>query len=121
MTNKSFAITMLPAPLLIEANDGVLYVHNLVDPAHGEVPVYPGAAKGDAITLTVSNSDGINEWEGKEVLSSATIEKPILFKIPKAPFEKMLDAKKSAVLQYSVKHANGNQAASFQTPIELKN
>lgn len=45
MTDKRFAIQMLPAPVLNEAINDVLYVHNLIDPAHGVVPAPQEAAK----------------------------------------------------------------------------
>ncbi|MFJ5257675.1 hypothetical protein ACIP8I_21080 [Pseudomonas sp. NPDC088414] len=119
MKNKSFAVTMLPAPLLKEAINGVLYVHNLIDPAHGEVPVLPDAVPGDAIKLTVSNSGGFLEWETKIVLTAITIGKPIVLPIPKTTFEKMLSAESDAALQYSLESA-GDQKLSMPLSIELK-
>jgi len=119
MKDKSFAVTMLPAPSLKEAINGVLYVHNLIDEAHGEVPVLPNAVPGDTIKLTVSNSDGFLEWETKIVLTAITIGKPIVLPIPKTTFERMLNAETNAVLQYSLESA-GNQKLSMQLLIELK-
>ncbi|MCF5700645.1 hypothetical protein [Pseudomonas syringae] len=120
MTDKRFAIQMLPAPVLKEAIDDVLYVHNLIDPAHGVVPALQEAAAGDKITLKVYDSDGAEEWSGSVELTSISAGKPVELAIPKAPFEKMLKAGKNAVLQYSLERA-GTQKLSMQLVIELKN
>jgi len=119
MKDKSFAVTRLPAPSLKEAVNGVLYVHNLIDSAHGEVRELPNAASGDTIKLTVSNSDGSLEWDTETVLTDITVGKPIVLPIPKATFEKMLNAETNAVLQYSLE-SGGNQKLSMQLSVELK-
>lgn len=119
MTDKRFAIQMLPAPALKEAINGVLYLHNLVDPAHGVVPVPQEAALGDKITLNVYDSDGAEQWSQSVVLNSISAGKPVEFAIPKAPFEKMLKDGKNAGLQYSIERS-GNQKLSMQLVIELK-
>jgi hypothetical protein len=119
MTDKRSAIQMLPAPVLNEAVEGILYVHNLIGPAHGVVPALQEAAAGDKITLKVYDSDGAEEWSGSVELTSTSAGKPVELAIPKAPFEKMLKAGKNAGLQYSIKRA-GNQKLSVQLVIELK-
>lgn len=119
MTDKSFAIQMLPAPVLKEAIDDVLYVHNLIDPAHGVVPALQEAAAGDKITLKVSDSDGAEKWSDSVELTSISAGKPVELAIPKAPFEKMLKAGKDARLQYSLEHV-GVQKHSIQRVIEVK-
>ncbi|VVQ28191.1 hypothetical protein [Pseudomonas fluorescens] len=119
MTDKRFAIQMLPAPVLKEAINDVLYVHNLIDPAHGVVPALQEAAAGDKITLKVYDSDGAEEWSGSVELTSISAGKPVELAIPKAPFEKMLKAGKNAGLQYYIERA-GTQKHSMQRVIELK-
>jgi hypothetical protein len=119
MTDKRFAIQMLPAPVLKEAINNVLHVHSLVDPAHGIVPASQEAASGDRITLNVYDSDGAEQWSHSVVLTAISAGKPVKFAIPKALFEKMLKAGKNAGLQYSIERA-GNQKLSIQLVIELK-
>ncbi|MBC3777438.1 hypothetical protein [Pseudomonas sp. SWRI99] len=119
MTDKRFAIQMLPAPVLKEAIDDVLYVHNLIDPAHGVVPALQEAAAGDKITLKVYDSDGAEEWSGSVELTSISAGKPVELAIPKTPFEKMLNAGKNARLQYSNDRA-GNVRQSLPLEITLK-
>lgn len=119
MTDKRFAIQMLPAPVLKEAINDVLYVHNLVDPAHGIVPAPPEAASEDRITLNLCDSDGTEPWSHSVVLTAISAGKPVEFAIPKAPFENMLKAGKNAVLQYSLESA-GSQKVSMQLVIVLK-
>jgi hypothetical protein len=119
MTDKRYATQMLPAPVLKEAIDDVLYVHNLIDPAHGIVPALQEAAAGDRITLNVYDSDDAEQWSYTVVLTAISAGKPAEFKIPKAPFEKMLKAGKNARLQYSIERG-GTQKHSMQLVIELK-
>ncbi|MFI8226900.1 hypothetical protein [Pseudomonas sp. NPDC085632] len=117
--NKSFAIQMLPAPVLKEAINDVLHVHDLVGPAHGEVPALQEAASGDRITLKVYDPEGAEQWSDSVVLTPISAGKPVEFAIPKAQFEKMLNAGQNAKLQYSLEHA-GDQKLSMQLVIELK-
>jgi hypothetical protein len=119
MTDKRFAIQMLPPPVLKEAIDDVLYVHSLIDPGHGVVPALQEAVAGDRITLKVYDSDGAEEWSDSVELTSISAGKPVELAIPKAPFEKMLNAGKNAGLQYLIERA-GNQKCSMQLVIELK-
>lgn len=119
MTDKRLAIQMLPAPVLKEAINNVLHVHSLVDPAHGIVPASQEAASGDKITLKVYDSDGAEEWSGFVDLTPISAGKPVEFAIPKARFEKMLNAGKNARLQYSNDRA-GNVRQSLPLEITLK-
>ncbi|WP_339449851.1 hypothetical protein [Pseudomonas sp. EA_5y_Pfl2_R50] len=119
MKNKSFAIQMLPPPALNEAINDVLYVHNLISPAHGVVPARQEAVIGDKITLKVHDSDGAEQWSDSVVLTSISAGEPIEFEIPKAPFEKMLKAGKNTGLLYTIESA-GNENTSMQRVIELK-
>lgn len=116
MTDKRFAIQMLPAPVVKEADDNnVLHVNKF----HGVVPALPEAALGDTITLIMYDSDNAKQWSHFVVLDSSSIGKPIPFAIPKTHFEKMLEDKKNAVLQYSLEKG-GVQKLSIQKVIELK-
>jgi hypothetical protein len=119
MTDKRFAIQMLPAPALEEAIDNVLHVHSLVDPAHGIVPAFQEAAAGDTITLKVYDSDGTEQWSHSVELTASSAGKPVEFAIPKALFEKMLNAGMNARLQYSNDRA-GNVRQSLPLEITLK-
>jgi hypothetical protein len=119
MTDKRFAIQMLPAPVLKEAINNVLHVHSLVDPAHGIVPASQEAASGDRITLNVYDSDGAEQWSHSVVLTAISAGKPVEFAVPKALFEKMLKAGKNARLQYSNDRA-GNLQQSLPLEITLK-
>jgi hypothetical protein len=119
MIDKRFAIQMLPTPRLKEAINDVLYVHNLIDPAHGVVDALQEAAEEDIITLKVYDSDGAEEWSGSVKLTSISIGKPVQLAIPKARFEKMLNAGKNARLQYFVDRA-GNVRQSIPLEITLE-
>jgi hypothetical protein len=119
MTDKRFAIQMLPSPAVKEAINDVLYVHNLVDHAHGIVPAPQEAAPGDTVTLNMYDSDGAKQWSHSVVLTAISAGKPVELAIPKALFENMLKAGKNAGLQYSLESA-GSQKVSMQLVIELK-
>ncbi|MFJ7110083.1 hypothetical protein ACIQU2_21190 [Pseudomonas sp. NPDC098740] len=109
----------LEAPVLKEAVEGVLYVHNLIDPAHGVVWPYPYAAAGDNVEFTVQTSTG-NTWVGSIALTQASVGKPVTFSIPKETFAKGLVLDATAKLQYSVTSASGNQARSADLVVQLK-
>jgi hypothetical protein len=104
----------LAAPRLREAieHNGklILFVHNLVDPAHGEVQSYPNASKGDRITFMVSTSTGNKYSEELDVKSPA--DAPFVFKIPKNVFAEKLVPDATAELSYSVQTSSGNTAKS---------
>lgn len=119
MTDKRFAIQMLPAPVLEEAINNVLHVPSLVGPAHGIVPASQEAASEDTITLNVYDSDGAEQWSHSVVLTESSAGKPVEFAIPKALFEKMLNAGMNARLQYSNDRA-GNVRQSLPLEITLK-
>ncbi|WP_460154303.1 hypothetical protein [Pseudomonas sp. S3_G06] len=119
MTDKRYAIQTLPPPVLKEALGGVLYVHNLIDPAHGLVPVPEAAAQGDIVTLTVSNSNDAEQWSNSVPLPSPPLRPQLEFNIPKAVFEKMLSAETDATLKYSIERS-GNALVSEPLKIELK-
>ncbi|MHC8342096.1 hypothetical protein [Pseudomonas sp. RT6P73] len=110
-------VNFLAAPKLREAIDGKLYVHNLIDPAHGEIEAYPNAAKGDFVKLTVATSTG-NTWSEEVLLNSLSAGKLIVFKIPKRIFEENLTSGATAELQYTVERPN--QVPEFSTKQEVK-
>lgn len=110
----------LVAPVLKEAVEGVLYVHNLIDPAHGVVWPYPYAAAGDNVEFTVQTSTG-NTWQGQLVLTAGDAGKPIVFKIPKHVFEKNLKPGATADLHYVVIRIGqtSEQSVVLKVQIEL--
>ncbi|MCP1474423.1 hypothetical protein ABIA54_001489 [Pseudomonas sp. EB276 TE3739] len=116
MTDKRFAIQMLPAPVVKEADNNVLHVKNF----HGVVPAVQEAAPGDTITLILYDSDKTRKWSDSVALTAISVGKPIPFAISKTHFEEMLTAKKNAVLQYSLQTMEGVQKLSIEQLIELK-
>ena len=109
----------LVAPVLEEAVEGVLYVDNLIGPAHGVVSPYPYAAPGDNVEFTVQTSTG-NTWVYSITLTQASVGNPVIFAIPKVTFEKGLALDATAKLRYSVTSASGNQADSADLVVQLK-
>ena len=109
----------LEAPMLKEAVEGVLYVHNLIDPAHGVVWPYPYAAPGDNVEFTVQTSTG-NTWVDSITLTQASVGYPVMFAIPKVTFEKGLAPDATAKLRYKVTNVAGNPADSADLVVQLK-
>ena len=109
----------LAAPVLKEAVEGVLYVHNLIDAAHGEVGPYPYAAAGDKVEFTVQTSTG-NTWVYSIIVTPDSVGKPVTFAIPKETFAKGLVPDATAKLRYSVTTASGNPAVSVDLVVQLK-
>ena len=75
----------LPAPMLPDAVDDVLNVHNLPDPTPGVVPPNQNAAIGDEVEFMVRTSTG-NTWQEMRLLTAADVGKPITFSIKKETF-----------------------------------
>jgi hypothetical protein len=109
----------LEAPVLKEAVEGVLYVHNLIDPAHGVVWPYPYAEAGDDVEFTVQTSTG-NTWVDSITLTQASVGNPVIFALPKETFAKGLVPDATAKLRYSVTSTSGNQADSADLDVQLK-
>jgi len=115
-------VQALAAPLLREAivHNGmlILFVDNLVDPAHGEVQSYINVSKGDKITFKVSTSTG-NEYS-QELAVESPADAPFVFKIPKKIFAEKLVPDATAKLSYSVQTSSGNTAESPELRVYLK-
>lgn len=94
---------LLP-PVLPDAFNDVLYVHNLTDPVRGVVPPHANATVGDRVELTVKTSTN-NQWHGSFVLTASSLGKPVVFDILKETFAKGLIAGASATLYYTVTNA----------------
>ncbi|WLI11846.1 MULTISPECIES: hypothetical protein [Pseudomonas] len=109
----------LSAPQLREAIKSVLFVDNLIDPAHGEVPPYANATVGDKVEFTVQTSTG-NSWTHLIILTQALVGSLIVFDIPKNIFEKNLTPDATATLRYSVTSASGNTALSPDLLVKLE-
>ena len=109
---------ILSAPVLPDASNGVLYVHNLKDPVKGLVNQYENAAANDKIEFVVTTSTG-NNWVGSFILGSGAVF-PIVFAIPKATFEKDLVLPASATLHYTIINASGNQVVSPVLTVRLE-
>lgn len=111
----------LPAPVLKEAlvHDGKLklFIHNLVDPAHGEVFPVAGTVAGDSITLQVNTTTG-NAWDSTYILTEADEGMPIVFAIPKEIFASNLAPKAIARLYYLVKKAD--QTIGYSAPVDVE-
>jgi hypothetical protein len=114
-------VNALPPPVLSEAfivgNDTVLYVHNLKDPTDGEVALYPNAAVGDEIELTVNTSVG-KYWSGKLIVAPAI--DPFVFKIPKSVFGEKPAPGATAKVGYSVAKKDGTTIYSPELLVYLK-
>ncbi len=99
----NFQDNALAAPVLREAlivgSDTVLYVHNLNDPAHGDVEPYVNAAAGDVIEFTVTTSAG-RLW--RDILVVTPSLDPFIFQIPKSVFGEKPDPGATADLVYTV-------------------
>lgn len=115
-------VKALAPPRLREAiehnGEFTLYVHNLVDPAHGEVQSYPNVSKGDKITFKVSTSTG-NEYSWELAVGSPA-DAPFVFEIPKKIFAEKLVPGATAKLSYSVQTSSGNTAESPELRVYLK-
>lgn len=112
--------TQLPPPGLKEAPNGVLYVGKLIEFANGLVPLPETTKQGDEVTLTLSNSKNAWQWSNSVILPSPPHDQQLEIKIPKAPFEAMLDAGTGAILEYSIKRS-GITMSSSPLNIELEN
>ncbi|WP_447788330.1 hypothetical protein [Pseudomonas farris] len=110
---------VLAKPVLKEATQGVLYVSQLMGPAHGIVAPYPNATVGDKVEFTVQTSTG-NSWSYMITLIQAMIGSPIVFAIPKDIFEKSLTPDATARLQYSVTSASGPTDHSSDLLVKLE-
>ncbi|MBU6958099.1 hypothetical protein KRR23_10165 [Pseudomonas sp. CVAP len=110
---------LLAPPALKEAQEGVLYVHNLIDPAHGLVPSYANMVAGQTVKFTVQPSYG-NHWSAVHVVTAAEVGKTITVAIPKHVFEKNLVAGATAKLHYSVVEQSGNEAQSPDLVIKVE-
>jgi len=108
----------LAAPVLKEAVEGVLYVHNLIDAAHGVVSSYVNASVGDKVEFNVKTSAD-NTWLGQQVLTGDT-GKPIVFKIPKYVFEKDLKPGATADLHYVVTRIGQTPEQSSALKVQLE-
>ncbi|RON40421.1 hypothetical protein [Pseudomonas brassicacearum] len=109
----------LEAPVLKEAIEGVLYVHNLIDPAHGVVWPYVNASVGDKVEFTVRTSTD-NTWQGQHILTAGDAGKPIEFKILKHVFEKNLKPGASADLHYVVTRIGQVSEHSAELRVQLE-
>ncbi|WP_249384249.1 hypothetical protein [Pseudomonas fluorescens] len=96
----------------------ILFVHNLVDPAHGEVQSYPNVSKGDKITFEVSTSTG-NEYS-RELTVGSPADAPFVFEILKKVFAEEFVTGATATLSYSVQTSSGNTAQSAKLLVYLK-
>ena len=103
------------APVLreaVEVNDKlILFVHNLLDPAHCEIPHFSDAAAGDKIALKVLTSTG-NEKDYVHVLTASDLGRPLILTIKKAVFEKNLSQGATAFLYYIVTTVSGKTLTS---------
>ncbi|TBN34134.1 hypothetical protein [Pseudomonas sp. BGI-2] len=107
----------MPAPVLKEANNDVLYVGKLTGPAHGEVTPHGDMTVGDKVEFTVQTSTG-NHWSGTKRVEPVPLV--MVFAIPKETFEKGLVPDATAKLRYRVTSASGNQADSIDLVVQLK-
>jgi hypothetical protein len=109
----------LEAPVLKEAVEGVLYVHNLIDAAHGEVRPYSYSAAGDKVEFTVQTSTG-NTWVYSIIVTPGSVGEPVTFAIPKETFAKGLVPDATAKLRYSITSVSGNSVYSPDLVVQLK-
>lgn len=110
---------VLPAPVLKEAIEGVLYVHNLIDPAHAVIAPFPNARPGDEVELTVETSTG-NQRRDRLILTPEMVGKPIVFTIPKKIFAEGLVPGATAKLHYRTSDDAGNVAVSPALQVRLE-
>lgn len=119
MTPKA---TNLAPPQLLEAtvHDGKLklYIHNLVDPAHGIVESYPDVMEGDKVIFEVSTSRGNQDKQELEVKSPT--DASFVFNIAKKIFAEKFEPGAIATLSYSVQRSSGNTAPSEKQKVYLE-
>jgi hypothetical protein len=110
---------VLLTPALQEAVEGVLYVHQLVGPAHGIVPKYDDMKVGQKVEFSVQTSYG-NHWSESIALTAAMVGRPITFAIPKDVFEKKLVPDATAKLHYSVTDHSGKAVESPALSVKVE-
>ena len=110
---------VLPAPVLKEAIEGVLYVHNLIDQAHVVIAPYPNARPGDEVELTVETSTG-NQRRDRLLLPPEMVGQPIVFITPKKIFAEGLVPGATAELNYRTSDDAGNVAISPVLQVHLE-
>ncbi|MFJ7316291.1 hypothetical protein ACIQVE_26795 [Pseudomonas sp. NPDC098747] len=116
-------VNALAAPALREAltHDGkfTLYVHNLIDPAHGEVPAYANANAGDLVKFLIETSTG-NTWCAEHALTEPERHKPVVFAVSKAFFENETIPGTTTELRYTITNVNGDSAMSPSLTVHLE-
>ena len=106
----------LQPPFLQEAVEGVLYVDQLKEHAHGQVVIGSNASMGDEITFKVWTTTG-NHWsETKSVDSAPSV---MVFDIPADTFTKNMQSEAGSTLQYSMKNGTQDLGESPVTKIQL--
>lgn len=91
--------SVVAAPDLVEAVNGVAYIKKLSDPTPASVSQYTEAAIGDVIEMLVSTSTGSN-WNSQRVLIQPLF--PVIFDIPKSTFTNNLVSGATANLRYRI-------------------
>ncbi|WP_456255230.1 hypothetical protein ACP3PM_26785 [Pseudomonas iridis] len=106
----------LEAPFLKEAVEGVLYVDQLKEYAHGQVVILSASLE-DKITFKVWTTTGNNWSETKSAESAPSV---MVFDIPADIFKKNMQPGAGANLQYSVKRGKQDLGESPATKIRLE-
>ncbi|NYH08087.1 hypothetical protein [Pseudomonas moraviensis] len=108
----------LNAPILKEAEAGVLHVHKLKDHATAQIFVTaPNVKPGDKIDLTVKTTTG-NAWNEQIIVRSVPSVLESL--IEKDIFAKNLTSGASAKLSYTVTTASGGVEHSDELVVKLE-
>ena len=105
----------LEAPFLKEAVEGVLYVDQLKEYAHGQVVILSASLE-DKITFKVWTTTGNNWSETKSAESAPSV---MVFDIPADTFTKNMQSEAGSTLQYSMKNGTQDLGESPVTKIRL--
>ncbi|APD13483.1 hypothetical protein RO07_21005 [Pandoraea pulmonicola] len=106
----------LPAPTILEAQNGVLDPDVITANATAQIPAYSGMASGDAIHLIWGGGPGSGGLEWYINVSDSMVGKPINRDIPKANILPFLN--RTASLLYTVD--NGSSAVRTSDPYQVQ-
>ncbi|WP_454867555.1 hypothetical protein [Pseudomonas farris] len=90
----------LAAPILVEAQDGIFFIHNSKNPTPAKVSPYINQSAGDTVALTVTANN--NSLTVRVEVTKEDLGKPIAFDIAKKIFEDGFKEGNTATLHYKV-------------------
>ena len=109
------SVTLLPAPKVDEASNGILYPETLVRNAKLRITPYADMEPGDTVTAFLT---GAVEWQDYWPVSGASVNKDIILFIPKESIAGNINS--TVYLNYQVKRANGILSSSERLSLQVK-